>query len=129
MSLPRHEIPTHLNVEDRAFYGLSVRQVMYLTAGFSVGYGLWNQESQIPVELRLALAIACALVAITLALVRPSGRGFEEWGVVVLRYLAIPRCSVWRPSDVISDGDQAGTSGWIDLEPNPRWKEIDQCHE
>ena len=24
----RHEIPTHLNVEDRAFYGLSVRQVM-----------------------------------------------------------------------------------------------------
>ena len=26
----RHEIPTHLNVEDKAFVGLSVRQLMNL---------------------------------------------------------------------------------------------------
>ena len=87
----RHEIPTHLNVEDRAFYGLSVRQVMYLTGGFSLGYSLWTQWGDALPELRIAMAVTCALVAIILALIRPAGRGFEEWAFVVLRYLVIPR--------------------------------------
>ena len=38
----RHEIPTHLNVEDRAVYGLSVRQLTYLVAGCSGAYGVWS---------------------------------------------------------------------------------------
>ena len=38
----RHEIPTHLNVEDRAVYGLSVRQLTYLVVGSSGGYQLWS---------------------------------------------------------------------------------------
>jgi hypothetical protein len=126
MPLERHEIPTHLNVEDRAFYGLSVRQVMYLTGGFSLGYGLWNQWGDVLPELRLALSIACALAAVTLALVRPGGRGFEEWGVVVLRFLLIPRRAAWRLPEPGSDAS-GDTVRWLDLEPRPRWKEDAPC--
>jgi len=96
----RHEIPTHLGVEDRAFYGLSVRQVMYLTGGFSLGYSLWTQWGDALPELRIAMAVTCALVAIILALVRPAGRGFEEWAFVVLRYLVIPHRARWSPAEL-----------------------------
>lgn len=128
MDLHRHEIPTHLNVEDRAFYGLSVRQVMYLTGGFSLGYGLWNQWGDALPALRLALALACAIVAVTLAIVRPGGRGFEEWAFIVLRYLTIPRRSVWRPSEPGTTG-RAADGRWVDLAPRPHWQESSRCDD
>ena len=55
MSRHRHEIPTHLNVEDKAFYGFSARQVMYVTVGLSGSYALWNQWPGVPLLLRLTL--------------------------------------------------------------------------
>ena len=127
MTTDRHEIPTHLNVEDRAFYGLSVRQVMYLTGGFSLGYGLWNQWGDALPELRLALAITCALVAVTMALVRPAGRGVEEWAFILLRYMAIPRRSVWRPAEPDPATWRGPDAHWVDLGPRPRWKEGSRC--
>jgi hypothetical protein len=95
----RHEIPTHLNVEDKAFYGLSVRQFTYLTVGLACAYGLWQQWPVLPMVLRLGLAAACLLAALTVALVRPHGRGLEERFFVLLHYLSIPRAAVWRPRE------------------------------
>lgn len=94
MTTKRHEIPTHLNVEDKAFYGLSVRQVMYLTVGAASGYGLWNQWEALPVGLRLGVALACFLLAAAVALIRPHGRGLEEWAFVALHYAAVPKVCV-----------------------------------
>jgi hypothetical protein len=129
MDLNPHEIPTHLGVEDRAFYGLSVRQVMYLTGGFSLGYGLWNQWGDVLPELRLALAITCAIVAVVLALARPGGRGCEEWALVCLRYLTIPRRSVWRPLEPDVAVSRSADGHWIDLAPRPHWKETSRCDD
>ena len=98
MAQSRHEIPTHLNVEDKAFYGLSARQVMYLTVGFSGSYGLWNSLPDLALALKLALVLACLLAALILALVRPYSRGFEDWCFVALRYAAIPKACRWPAS-------------------------------
>ena len=127
MTIQRHEIPTHLNVEDRAFYGLSIRQVMYLTAGSTLAYALWNQWSDVPVDLRLALALASAVVGVALALVRPFGRGVEEWAVVLLCYWLTPRRSFWLPSDPTTRHAEDGAAGWIELAPSPRWKGDPTC--
>src|SRR5579884_965601 len=127
MAIPRHEIPTHLNVEDRAFYGLSIRQVMYLTAGSTLGYALWNQWSDVPVDLRLSLALASAVVGVALALARPLGRGVEEWAVVLVRYRLIPRRSLWFPAESMRLRLDGGAADWIDLAPSPRWKGDTAC--
>jgi hypothetical protein len=37
--MDRHEIPTHLNVEDKAFAGLTMRQLMTVAIGLAVAYG------------------------------------------------------------------------------------------
>ena len=44
MASLRHEIPTHLNVEDRALFGLSVRQLALLLAGCAAAYAAYDAQ-------------------------------------------------------------------------------------
>ena len=117
----RHEIPTHLNVEDKAFYGLSVRQVMYLTTGCATAYALWNQWPDAPPALRLGAALGCLLLAAALALVRPGGRGLEEWAFVALHYAATPKRAVWRVAEPAVADWRPGASAWQELTPGVAW--------
>src|SRR5712692_1339688 len=97
--MERHEIPTHLNVEDRIFGGLTMRQLMTAAIGLGLAYGAAS-EPPLPAPVRL---VAAAVVLIALALVvvvRPGGRPFEDWAFVLLRYWAVPRVAVWRPRAV-----------------------------
>lgn len=121
MAAKRHEIPTHLNVEDRAFYGLSARQFTYLIVGLATSYGLWNQWPDLPVAVRLALAVACFALAAAVALVRPHGRGLEEWAFVLLHYAAAPKASVWRPREPDPVAWRPSATGWAELSPRPVW--------
>lgn len=123
MSHRRHEIPTHLNVEDRAFYGLSVRQATLLIVGLAGGYGLWSQWPDIFPILRLAIAATCVGAAAALALFRPGGRGLEEWIFVALRYLSLPKSAVWRPRVPGTESCQSPALFWEELSPHLTWKE------
>ena len=121
MAAKRHEIPTHLNVEDKAFYGLSARQFMYLTVGLATSYGLWNQLLYLPTAARLTLAAVCFVLAAAVALVRPHGRGLEEWAFVVLHYAAAPKASVWRPREPDPASWRPSSARWAELSPRPAW--------
>ncbi len=121
MSHQRHEIPTHLNVEDKSFWGLSARRFMYLAAGLAGAYTLWNQWPELPLAARAAVAAACLLLAAALALVQPQGRGLEEWLFVLLHYLAVPKVSVWRPVGQKNGPDPAAETSWVELEPEVAW--------
>ena len=68
--MDRHEIPTHLNVEDKAFAGLTMRQLMTAAIGLALAYGAVS-EPPLPVPVRLiAAGLVLAAVAL-LALWRP----------------------------------------------------------
>jgi len=121
MAAKHHEIPTHLNVEDKAFYGLSARQFMYLTIGLATSYGLWNQWPDLPAAARLALAAACFALAAALALIRPHGRGLEEWTFVALHYAAAPKVGVWRPREPDPAAWRPSAARWAELSPRPAW--------
>ncbi len=116
MSSRRHEIPTHLNVEDKAFYGLGLRQVMLLAVGIAVGYGLWGQWPEAPLALRLAPAGLGFLPFAALGLLRPAGRGLEEWLVVAIAYALAPRAAVWRHEERPANLTQAGRWASVELE-------------
>ena len=45
-----HEVPTHLNVEDKVVLGLSVRQFLYMLVGSSASYTLWEQSATLGAE-------------------------------------------------------------------------------
>src|SRR3954465_9992530 len=113
----RHEIPTHLNVEDKAFYGLSVRQVTHLMVGGSTAYAVWNQWLWAPPGPRLLLAVGCFLAAAALALLRPGGRGLEQWAFVVMHHAPPPRRTVWRVPDPDRNARRGRGGRWAALEP------------
>lgn len=117
----RHEIPTHLDVEDRAFYGLTIRQVMYLTAGAAGGYELWNQWPALPLVIRVSLAVPPILLALIVALVRPHGRSLDEWFFVALHHAAAPKISVWQPRHPATPDSEA--VAWEELAPRIVWQE------
>ena len=118
----RHEIPTHLNVEDKAFIGLSVRQLMNLIVGLSTAYAIWNGWPALPLPLRAAMAGACLIVALALTLVRPGGRPLEEWAFVALHYLATPKTSVWRPREPDLAEWRSGHGAWEELDARLSWQ-------
>ncbi len=123
-SMPRrrHEIPTHLNVEDKAFIGLSVRQLMNLIVGLSTAYAIWNDWPGLPLPVRAAMAGACLIVALALTLIRPGGRPLEEWAFVALHYLATPKTSVWRPREPDPAAWRPGLGVWEALDARLSWQ-------
>jgi hypothetical protein len=92
----RHEIPTHLNVEDRVIAGLSMRQLMIAVAGLSLAYAAFS-EPPVPFAVRLVGAGVLGLTTGLAVLWRPAGRPLEDWAFILLRYWALPRVAVWRP--------------------------------
>lgn len=132
----RHEIPTHLDVQDRLFLGLPPRRALALFGGLACSYALWHQWPGLPAELRAGLAAACLVLTVAAVLVRPGGRGVEAWVVVALRYATVPKAAVWRPlplpsmwpvaptrrdaSAVEAAGDWLGRV-WEELAPPLQW--------
>ncbi len=121
MTTRRHEIPTHLNVEDKAFFGLSVRQVLFLVSGLSASYALWSQWPELPAALRLGLAAATLIGAIAFVLVHPGRRGLEEWAFVALHYAATPKVATWRPREPDPAAWRPAKSAWAELTPTVTW--------
>ena len=103
--MQRHEIPTHLEVEDKILGTLTVRQLLFLAVGLSLSYGLWGLLHQLavspghhqPVVAQLALAAVPALCMLVLALAQPGGRPLEEWLLAIARYAGQPKVCIWRP--------------------------------
>ncbi len=95
----RHEIPTHLNVADRAFGGLTMRQLLSATVGLTLAYGAAT-DLPLPPVARLLLAAVVLVAMLGLVLWRPAGRPLEEWAFVLLRYAVTPRVAVWRPREL-----------------------------
>jgi hypothetical protein len=121
MATLRHEIPTHLNVEDRAVYGLSVRQLTYLIAGSSGGYAIWSSWPDLPDELRGAAAAAALVLAAAVAFVRPGARGLEEWAFAALHYVATPKRAVWRTREPDPAAWRRDPAAWAEAEPSLSW--------
>jgi hypothetical protein len=115
----RHEIPTHLNVEDKAFAGLTMRQLMTVAVGLGLAYGASNQLP-LPMPAPVAVAAIVLIAVAVFALWRPGGRPMEDWAFILLRYWAIPRVAVWRirrPDDRRS----VETPGYEVMLPQPGW--------
>ena len=118
-----HEVPTHLDVEDRVLFGLTVRQFLYLLVGSSASYGLWDQLASAPPVVHWGGVGLCLLATLAFALLRPGGRPLEEWLVAGLVYLAAPRTSTWQPREPLVADWRPPAALWHELTPSLIWAE------
>lgn len=95
----RHEIPTHLTVADRAFLGLTMRELLSAAVGLALAYGALV-DLPLPSAARVAVALLVVALTSVLVLWRPGGRAAEEWAFALLRYWSASRVAVWRPGGV-----------------------------
>jgi len=95
MPVQRHEVPTHLNIEDKAFAGLTMRQLMVAIIGLALAYSAMS-EAPLPLVVRLAAGAAVLLMTAAVSFWQPAGRSLEDWAFVLLRYISVPRVVVWR---------------------------------
>ena len=93
--MQRHEVPTHLNIEDKAFAGLTMRQLMVVIIGLALAYAAMS-ELPAPLPVRLGVGAFVLLTTAAFSLWQPGGRSLEDWAFVLLRYVAVPRVVVWR---------------------------------
>jgi hypothetical protein len=117
----RHELPTHLGVEDHILGNLSMRQLLLLLSGLAAAYAAWTQLPALPVAVRATLAATVLLLTPALALVRPGDRSLAAWALAVLRYHTLARVAVWQPRlpDRLA-GRQDGTD-WSAHAPHLTW--------
>jgi hypothetical protein len=120
-----HEVPTHLNVEDKVLYGLTVRQFLYLLVGSSATYSVWDQLAAFPLPLRVPVAVLCLVLTLAFALLRPADRPLEEWLAAALMYLATPRRTIWCPSEPRSTDWYPAGDNWQELVPSASWVDAD----
>ena len=125
---PRHhEVPTHLDVEDRVVFGLTARQFLYLLVGSSATYALWDQVGSAAGSLRVVAAGVCVIVTLAFALLRPAGRPLEAWLLAALLYLGSPRAATWRPPEPEATDWRPLTAEWQELTPSPVWADGGQA--
>jgi len=106
--MQRHEVPTHLNIEDKAFAGLTMRQLMVAIIGLALAYAAMS-EAPLPLPARLGLGAVVLLWTAAFTLWQPAGRSLEDWAFVLLRYVSVPRVVVWRVrTPRLSEGDGSG---------------------
>jgi hypothetical protein len=85
----------HRFIEDKAFAGLTMRQLMVVIIGLALAYAAMG-ELPLPLAVRLAVGAFALLTTAAFSLWQPSGRSLEDWAFVLLRYIAVPRVVVWR---------------------------------
>ncbi|MBO0779013.1 MAG: PrgI family protein [Ktedonobacteraceae bacterium] len=98
-----HPIPNHLETEDQFVFGLTIRQCLLLFVGaglsdalFTNTFALFPQPTTVDLIMCLAMASLCFMGVVTLAFVKRGGRGLEEWGLILLVYLAHSRVYTWH---------------------------------
>jgi hypothetical protein len=118
-----HEVPTHLNVEDKVLFGLTVRQFLYMLVGSSVTYTLWEQSDGVADAPRIVIGVVCVIVTLAFALLRPADRPLEEWLAAAVVYVASPRRSTWQPLEPKALDWRPAAGGWQELAPSLSWAE------
>lgn len=120
MARVSHQIPTHLNVEDKLVLGLAARPALHLMAGLSQAYALWSGGPDVPDPIRLAMVAACLVVSALCAFLHPYGRPLDAWAFVALRYAALAKVATWRPAEA-NRCAQTESADWADLAPTLAW--------
>ena len=69
-----HEVPTHVQAEDRVLLGFTFPQIVAITAVCALSYGAYRYAPVGPSEVRMALAVVFGLVGVAMVVGKIGGR-------------------------------------------------------
>ena len=87
-----HDVPTHLQAEDRVLLGLTFPQIVAAMAVLGLAYGVWQRAAFLPEgHWRIAAAVTFAILGLAGIVVRPGGRALPALVLDLLRFALTPK--------------------------------------
>ena len=81
-----HEVPTHVQAEDRVLLGFTFPQVVAVMAVFALSYGAYRYAPVGPSEVRMVLAVLFGLVGVAMVVGKIGGRRLPLVAADLLKY-------------------------------------------
>ena len=81
-----HEVPTHVQAEDRVLLGFTFPQIVAVVAVCALSYGAYRYAPVGPSEVRMAIAVLFGLVGIVMAVGKIGGRRLPLVAADLLKY-------------------------------------------
>ena len=81
-----HEVPTHVQAEDRVLLGFTFPQVVAVMAVCAISYGAYRYAPVGPSEVRMALAVVFGLVGMAMVVGKIGGRRLPLVAADLLKY-------------------------------------------
>ena len=95
-----HEVPTHVQAEDRVLLGLTFPQIVAMSAVCAIAYGAYRTVPIGPSEARLALAAVLGLAGVVTIVGRIGGRRLPLVAADLLRFALGPRRYAGTPAEL-----------------------------
>ncbi len=81
-----HEVPTHVQAEDRVLLGFTFPQIVAVVAVCAISYGAYRYAPVGPSEVRMAIAVVLGLVGIAMVVGKIGGRRLPLVAADLLKY-------------------------------------------
>ena len=95
-----HEVPTHVQAEDRVLLWFTFPQIVAMTAVAALAYGAYRYAPFGPAEVRMALAVLFGLAGLAVVAGRVNGRRLPLVAADLLRYALGARRYAGPPSEL-----------------------------
>ncbi len=95
-----HEVPTHVQAEDRVLLWFTFPQIVAMTAVCALAYGVYRYAPLGPAEVRMALAVLSGLAGLAVVAGRVNGRRLPLVAADLLRYALGARRYAGPPSEL-----------------------------
>jgi hypothetical protein len=106
--MKKEEFPTFLNQRPAIVFGRTGRELIIITIGLSLGYLAWLNISSsltsspaLTAAIKLFVAALFVAGALVVAFIKIATRPLEEWALVWVFYLLIPKVFIYMPTEVI----------------------------
>ena len=81
-----HEVPTHVQAEDKVLLGFTFPQIVAVTAVCAISYGAYRYAPVGPSEVRMAIAVVLGLVGVAMVVGKIGGRRLPLEAADLLKY-------------------------------------------
>ncbi|MDE2861605.1 MAG: hypothetical protein OXL35_09045 [Chloroflexota bacterium] len=96
-----HEVPTHVQAEDRVLLGFTFPQVVAMTAVCALSYGAYRYAPVGPSEVRIGIAVLFGLIGLAAVVGKIGGRRLPLVAADLLKYRLGARLYVGPPSQLV----------------------------
>ena len=102
-----HEVPTHVQAEDRVLLGLTFPQIVAITAVCALSYGAYRYAPVGPSEVRMTLAVLFGLAGVAMIVGKIGGRRLPLVAADLLKYRLGARVHAGPVSQLVRSGPPA----------------------